>query len=101
MASLDLSTAAARKPDWALLPWPLMGAGLLLSALALFLTRLLESEPELGRLLLLSGGLLGAGIAVAMRLNTTGPAVLDRVGGDARAPLLLALAVLFALTVLT
>jgi hypothetical protein len=100
MTSLDVTTAAVRKPDFARLPWPLMGAGLLMCTLALTLTRVLQSEPELGRLLLLIGGLLCAGIALAIRLNTAGPAVLDRVVGASRAPLLLALASLFALMVL-
>src|ERR1700722_8409084 len=100
MASFHVSTAATRKPDWTVLPWPLMGAGLLLCTLALPLTRVSQTEPELGRLLLLTGGLLCAGIALAIRLNTAGPAALERVGGAARAPLLLALAGLFALLVL-
>ena len=67
------------KPDWTVLPWPLMGTGLVLCALALALTRVSETEPELGRLLLLTGGLLCAGIGLTIRLNTTGPAILERV----------------------
>lgn len=99
MASPDVA-AVVRKPDWTSLPWALIGVGLAMSLLALVLTRLTQTEPELGRILLLSVGLLCTGTAVAIRLNTTGPAALERVAGPSRAPLLMILAALFALMVL-
>src|SRR5258708_38609126 len=105
MASPD-NTAAVRRPDWTALPWALIGAGLAMCLMALVLTGMTQSEPELaepelGRILLLSVGLLCAGTAVAIRLNTTGPAALERVAGPSRAPLLLMLAGVFAMMVMS
>src|SRR5260370_24469960 len=94
MASPHIS-AAVRKPDWTVLPWALIGAGFAMCLLALVLTRTMQSEPELGRILLLSVGLLCAGTAVTIPLYTTGPPPLQPVAGALRAPRLLALVGVF------
>jgi hypothetical protein len=99
MTSLDM-LAAARKRDWAALPWQFMGAGIVFSLLALLLTRILRTEPDAGRILLLTSSVLCAGIALAIRLNTIGPAFLDRVIGRSRTALLAILAGLFLLLAL-
>jgi hypothetical protein len=100
MASLDVAPAArpaAPRRDWTALPWPLMGAGLLLCLVALILTQAMQSEPGTFRLLLLTAGLLCAGTALAARLSSSGPAFLDRTLGRSRGLLLLLLAGLFGL----
>lgn len=95
MTSIAL-LARARQRDWTGLPWPLMGAGLGLCLCALVLTWTLQTEPTADRIWLLTIGLVCAGSAVAIRLNTTG-AVLDRVLGPSRRVLLVFLAGLFLL----
>jgi hypothetical protein len=89
--------AAARARDWSFLPWSLMGAGIFLCVFALLITRYYETEPEGGRLMLLTVGLLAAGIAIAIRLNTGARAFLDRVMGPSRTLLLTVLATVFVL----
>jgi hypothetical protein len=88
--------ARARVRNWTGLPWPLMFVGLALCLCALLLTRVLDTEPEAGRIWLLTIGLMSAGVALALRLNTTG-VVLDRLLGPSRRMFLLGLAVLFVL----
>jgi hypothetical protein len=84
--------AALHTRDWSVLPWPLMGAGLLQCLAALLLNLWLQSEPDALRILLLTSGLLCAGIALALRLNSNRPAFAERILGPSREPLLGALA---------
>src|SRR5947209_11751660 len=95
MTTVEL-LAPARQRDWTGLPWPLMGAGIALCLCALVLQWLLQTEPAADRIWLVTLGLLGAGTALAIRLNTNG-VVLDRVFGPSRRMLLLGLAGLFLL----
>ena len=95
MASIAMPRAAPKR-NWAALPWQMMGAGLALCLLAL-LTRLgSEDDPGAGRLLTLTAGLLAAGIGLAIRLGSGGPAFLDRVLGPSRQLLLNVIAFVFA-----
>ncbi len=95
----NVETSAPRR-DWTGLTWPLMGAGLAMCLVALLLTLALQTEPAVPRILLLTAGLLCAGIALAMRLSTTGPAYLDRFIGPSRQLLLRGLAGVFLLVAL-
>jgi hypothetical protein len=98
MTTAEMLTGA-RKRDWSGLPWPLMGAGLGLCLCAMTITLVLQTEPMAGRIWLLTFGLLFAGIALAIRFNTTA-AVLDRYLGPSRRLLLLGMAGLFVLLAL-
>jgi hypothetical protein len=100
MTSFEL-LAGARQRDWTGLRWPLMGAAVLQCLLALLLNLALRTEPAVPRVLLLTGGLLCAGIAVAIRLSTNGPSAIDRLLGPSRRLLLRGLALLFVLLALT
>jgi hypothetical protein len=69
--------------------------------LALLLARVGEDDPGPVRLLLLTGGLFGAGIALAIRLSSRGPAFCERMVSPSRNLLLSGLAGLFTLLALT
>src|ERR1051325_1225310 len=95
------SRQGARKYNWAAFPWQMIGAGVALCMLAL-LIRLLGSDddPGPGRLLVLTAGLLAAGISVAVRVGSSAPPFLDRFLGPSRQLVLTLLMGLFGALVL-
>lgn len=94
MASADLKSAS--QYDWPLAnPWPYALVGFVSSFLALGVTQLLGPQADFLRGLFWLVGVFSMAAALILRLNSSGPAFLDRLAPGARGPLLLLLALLF------
>src|SRR5581483_4286700 len=99
MASADLAAGARR--DWPLAnPWPWMAAGLLACGWAWAWARVYGERASDNRIVLLALGLLAAGAAVALRLNSSRPAFLGGLPAAWQRRLTLVLAGLFGLLAL-
>jgi len=93
--------AIPRREDWILSnPWPYGLFGFVGCVLALAVTRLLGPEWDRLRGAFFLAGLVGAGVAVVLRLNSSRPAFLDQLGDSARDFTILALGLVFGLAAL-
>jgi hypothetical protein len=93
--------APATRRDWIFAnPWPWMAAGLLACCWAWGWAHLFGTRASDNRVVLLAVGLLAAGVAVALRLNTARGAYLERLPAVWQRSCSLGLAALFALLLL-
>lgn len=100
MASANLSVATPQR-DWIFAnPWAWSTVGLLLCGWSCAWTRVFGSDASDLRVIPLALGLLAGGIALALRLTSSGPAYLERLAPARRRLALRLLALVFGLTAL-